>query len=80
MTWMNYRKEMTMDKLLRRLKSKTYWAALIGAILTVVEVNSGVLSSLLPEGYRTWAVMFWPVAMVALREFTTTALSESPSA
>jgi uncharacterized membrane protein len=66
-----------MDKILRRLKSKTYWAALVGAILTVVEVNSGVLSQLLPAGARAYAVMFWPVAMLVLREMTTTALNDT---
>ena len=34
--------------LAQRLKSKTYWVALIGALLTVAEVNSGFLSGFLP--------------------------------
>lgn len=65
-----------MEFLLRRLKSKTYWAALIGAVLTVVETNSGFFGQIVPVEFRPYAVMFWPVVMLVLREFTTVALSE----
>jgi hypothetical protein len=50
--------------------------ALIGALLTVVEVNSGFLSTLLPVQYRQYTIMLWPVIMLALREVTTAALAD----
>lgn len=65
-----------MNALIARLKSKTYWAAIIGALLVVVEQNSGVFSAYLPEELRSAAVMLWPVLMIALREVTTTALAD----
>ena len=65
-----------MNALEQRLKSKTYWTALIGALLTVAEVNSGFLSSFLPAPYRPYVIMLWPVIMLVLREVTTTALAD----
>jgi uncharacterized membrane protein len=65
-----------MNALIQRLKSKTYWAAIIGALLIVVEQNSGIFSLYLPADMRTAAVMLWPVIMIALREVTTSALSD----
>lgn len=65
----------TMRALIKRLKSKTYWAAIVGATLVVVEQNSGILSAYLPESIRTMAVLLWPVIMVALREVTTKPVS-----
>jgi uncharacterized membrane protein len=65
-----------MNALLQRLKSKTYWVALIGALLTAVEVNSGFLGSFIPMPYRNYVILLWPVLMVILREVTTSALSD----
>lgn len=65
-----------MQSLLQRLKSKTYWAALVGALLTAIEANSGLISQFLPAATRPYIVMLWPVLMLALREVTTTALSD----
>ena len=65
-----------MNPILQRLQSKTYWVALIGALLTIIEANSGFISSFLPADYAKYAVMLWPVLMLTLRELTTTALSE----
>lgn len=65
-----------MNTILQRLKSKTYWAAVIAALLTIAEANSGLLSSLLPAGYSHYAVMLWPILMLTLREVTTTALAD----
>lgn len=64
------------NAIIKRLKSKTYWAAIVGALLMVIEHNSGIFSLYLPESIRTMAVLMWPVIMVALREVTTTALAE----
>lgn len=60
-----------MNSIIKRLKSKTYWAAITGALLVVIEQNSGVFSLYLPESVRSMAVLMWPVLMVALREVTT---------
>lgn len=64
------------NAIIKRLKSKTYWAAIVGALLMVIEHNSGFFSTFLPDSVRTMAVLMWPVIMVALREVTTTALAE----
>lgn len=60
-----------MKYIIKRLKSKTYWAAILGALLVVIEQNSGIFSLYLPESVRSMAVLMWPVWMVALREVTT---------
>ena len=65
-----------MNPILQRLKSKTYWVAIIGALLTAVEVNSGFLGSFIPMPYRSYVIMLWPVLMLTLREVTTTALAD----
>jgi uncharacterized membrane protein len=65
-----------MNAIKQRLKSKTYWAAIIGALLVIIEQNSGVFSTFLPYSVRATAVMLWPVLMITLREVTTSALSD----
>ena len=60
----------------QRLQSKTYQVALLGAVLAIIEAQSGYLSGFVPMEYRRYAVMLWPVLMLTLREVTTTALSE----
>jgi uncharacterized membrane protein len=65
-----------MNAIIQRLKSKTYWVALVGALLTVIETNSGFIGQLLPAPYNIYIVMLWPVLMLILREVTTTALSD----
>jgi uncharacterized membrane protein len=64
-----------MNAILQRFKSKTYWVALVGALLTVIEANSGFIGQFLPIEYRAYIVMLWPVLMLVLREITTTALA-----
>ena len=64
------------NAIIQRLKSKTYWTAIIGALLVVIEQNSGFFSMYLPDSYRAAAVMLWPVLMILLRETTTSALSD----
>lgn len=58
-----------------RLASKTYRTALVLAAVTAVELNSQFLSSFLPVEYRQWAILVWPIAMLTLREVTTSALA-----
>jgi uncharacterized membrane protein len=65
-----------MTPIIQRLKSKTYWVAIIGALLTAIEVNSGFLGSFIPMPYRNYVILLWPVLMVILREVTTSALSD----
>ena len=65
-----------MKYLIRRLKSKTFWAVVCGATVTAFEVNSGFFSGLMPVQYQPFLIAFWPVLMLVLREFTTKPLSE----
>ena len=65
-----------MDAIIARLKSRTYWVAIIGALLTIADAQAGFLSSFAPVEYRPYLVMLWPVLMITLREVTTTALSQ----
>ena len=67
---------MNTELIIQRLKSKTYWVAIIGALLTAVEANSGFLSQFVPAEYRSYIIMLWPVIMLVLREFTTSALAD----
>lgn len=64
-----------MNPILQRLKSKTYWVAIVGALLTVIEANSGFIGQFVPAPYRAYIIMLWPVLMLVLRELTTTALA-----
>lgn len=65
-----------MELLIQRLKSKTYWVAMVGALLTIIEANSGFFGQFIPAPYRAYIVLLWPVFMVLLREVTFTALAE----
>lgn len=65
-----------MNPIIQRLKSKTYWVAIVGALLTVIEANSGFIGQFVPAPYRAYIIMLWPVLMLVLRELTTTALAE----
>jgi len=65
-----------MKRIIARLKSKTYWAAILGTTLVIVEQNSGVFSQFMPESMRSLTVLMWPVLMIMLREVTTTALAD----
>ena len=65
-----------MNTILQRFKSKTYWVAMIGALLTIIEFNSGFLGFFIPMPYQSYIIMLWPVLMVILREVTTSALSD----
>jgi len=65
-----------MNPILQRLKSKTYWVAVIGAVLTGMDASSGFFSQYFPLAYRPFIPLFWPVLMLALREVTTTALAD----
>jgi hypothetical protein len=64
------------ELLKQRLRSKTYWAAMLGAGLVILDAQSGFISGFLPAQYRGYAVMAWPLVMVSLREVTNAALAE----
>jgi len=65
-----------LNLLIQRLKSKTYLVAVIGAVLSIIEANSGFFGQYIPMPYRTYAILLWPLLMVLLREVTTTALAD----
>lgn len=65
-----------MSQIIQRLKSKTYWAGMIGLALTAMEINSGIITGWMPPDWRPFAVMLWPLTMFTLRELTTTALGD----
>lgn len=64
------------EKIKKRLKSRTYQVALAGTVLTVIEVNSGLILGWLPEEYHLYAVAIWPIAMMTMREVTSVALAD----
>jgi hypothetical protein len=64
------------DKIKTRLKSKTYWAAITMAALSIIEVNAQLVTSVLPPEYRGYLLLSWPLVMITLREVTTGALSD----
>lgn len=65
-----------MDLIIQRLKSKTYWAAIIGALLTGLDAQSGFFSQYFPPEYRPFVPMLWPALMLAMREVTNSALAD----
>lgn len=65
-----------LELLKQRLRSKTYWAAMLGAGLVILDAQSGFISGFLPAQYRSYVVMAWPLVMISLRELTTTALAD----
>lgn len=67
-------------KIKNRLTSKTYLTALTLGIVTAIDMNSGFISSLLPENYKPLLLMVWPVAMMTLREVTNTSVNKDKNA
>jgi hypothetical protein len=66
----------TLELFLQRIRSKTYGIAIVGALLTILEMHSNVITQYIPIDYRQYVVYLWPVVMITLREFTNTALSD----
>jgi hypothetical protein len=60
----------------QRLTSKTYWAGIILALLTVVEIKVGIVAAYLPLEYQPYLIAVWPAVMLLMREVTVTALSD----
>ena len=65
-----------MDKITARLRSKTYWAAIAMAALTIIELNAQLLTQFVSPEYRAYLLLAWPLVMITLREVTTGALSD----
>ncbi len=65
-----------LELLRQRLRSKTYIAATIMAILTIIEANYGVLATLLPPKWAAYTPLVFPIVMMLCREVTRTALSD----
>ena len=65
-----------LTKITQRLRSKTYLTALTLAAITAIDAQSAFLTGSLPAEYRPWCLLAWPVAMLTLREVTTSALSD----
>lgn len=65
-----------LDKIRQRLRSKTYWAAIVMAVLSIAEAQAQVLTGLLPAELRALALLAWPLVMITLREVTTGALAD----
>jgi hypothetical protein len=64
------------ENIRRRLSSKTYIAALVMTILTVLDANTALISSSLPAEYRAYLPLMWAPVMMTLREITNSALSD----
>lgn len=65
-----------LDKITQRLRSKTYWAAIVMAALSIVESNAQVITAHVPAEYRSLLLLAWPLVMITLREVTTGALAD----
>lgn len=65
-----------LDKIAQRLRSKTYWAAIAMAALSIVEANAQVITAHVPAEYRSLLLLAWPLVMITLREVTTGALAD----
>lgn len=65
-----------MNLIWQRLQSKTYIAALILSVLTILEANFQVLALLVPPKYQPYTPLIFPLAMMVCREFTKEALGE----
>ena len=65
-----------LDLIKQRLSSKTYLTALFLALITGLEMNFQFIQQFIPAEYKQYAVFIWPVAMMTLREVTTSALAD----
>lgn len=65
-----------MNFIVQRLKSKTYRVGMVGLLITVLEINSGVITGWVPVDYRPWLILIWPMLMFTLREMTNSALGD----
>lgn len=67
-----------LNVLRQRWKSRTYRATVILAVISGIELSSGLILDWLhvPAHLKPWALMVWPLTMLAMREVTTAALAD----
>lgn len=63
-----------MDKIIGAARSKTMWFSLALVVMGVVEVNIGLLQSVIPPQYYGLVVMGIGIVTAVLRWITTTGL------
>lgn len=68
--------EILIQALIQNWNSRTVKLALLLGLISGIEVQAGFFSQFVPLEYRPWLIMFWPVAMIFMRNITTTALAE----
>lgn len=64
-----------MTAIKERLSSKTYQTAAVLTALTILEANVQFVTQFIPQEYRVYLVLVWPLAMLTLRELTNAALA-----
>ena len=64
------------ELLKQRMRSKTYLTALAMAVISIIEINSRIITQYIPTEYAGYVVLAWPVLMLTLREVTTVALAD----
>jgi hypothetical protein len=65
-----------MESVLQRFKSRTYWAAIILAALTIIEAQYSVVATLVSKEMLPYLPLIFPLAMMVLREITKTAIAD----
>jgi hypothetical protein len=65
-----------MNAIMKRLKSRTYWAAMFSGALTIIEANYQVIAQLVPPKYQPYTPLIFPIVMMVMREVTKTAIED----
>lgn len=65
-----------LNLILQNLNSRTVRVALLLALISGIEAQAQFFSQFVPAMYRPYLIMVWPVAMVLMRNITTTALAD----
>jgi hypothetical protein len=64
-----------LNLILQNLNSRTVKLAIFLGLISGIEVQAQFFSQFVPPAYRPYLVMVWPVAMISMRNITTTALA-----
>lgn len=62
--------------IIQRLKSRTYWAALFLAALTIIEAHVDIVALIIPASWLPYWPLVFPLVMMIMREVTTAALAD----
>jgi len=65
-----------MELLIKNLGSRTVKVALLLGLISGIESQVQFFSQFIAPAYRPYLFMVWPMAMIAMRNITTTALAE----